>query len=305
MSNDFGGFFLTRKRQVWIVAICVFIILGLSGGLLNVAWTYIRVTFGVPFELLGLLLLCGTVGSLTAAFANGTIMRWLGIGLVIALGAILAGGGMLAIASSPSWAVLLVAVFVMYLGRGTLDAGLNSFVSENYDSWAMNLLHASWGLGLTFSAGLMSFILLQSENNWRQGYIIIGFVYLVLLGMIIWYFADWQAPDTGANGEAKPIIERFTARATLRQPIVWWSLLLLFVYGGMEIGTGQLINTLLVESRDVSQETAGFLLSIYWGSFTAGRLLVGVAALRLSDQQILRVCVPAIVVGSEIGRAHV
>ncbi len=65
-------------------------------------------------------------------------------------------------------------------------------------------------------------------------------------------------------------------------------MLIFFLYGGIEIGTGQLANTLFVEGRQLSQNTAGLWLSLYWGSFTVGRIFLGWIALRMRDTTLLR-----------------
>ena len=58
-----------------------------------------------------------------------------------------------------------------------------------------------------------------------------------------------------------------------------------FVYGGVELGTGQLANTLLIESRGTCRKvTASSWVSVYWASFTVGRITMGLLALRLRRQ---------------------
>ena len=111
----------------------IFIALGAMGGLLNVAWTYMQVTFDVKVSAIGVLLVGGTVGSLMAAFGSGAVIGRFGIGRVALAGALLVSAGLLGFALAPTWPALVAIMFVMYIGRGTLDAGMNNFVSAHYD----------------------------------------------------------------------------------------------------------------------------------------------------------------------------
>lgn len=65
------------------------------------------------------------------------------------------------------------------------------------------------------------------------------------------------------------------------------SILLFFSFGGAELGTGQLVNTLFVESRGIPQEISSQWVSAYWGSFTLGRMVMGVLALRFGDKVLM------------------
>ncbi len=262
----------------------IFIAMGFAGGLLNIAWTYMQRSFGVDIRLLGVLLVCATTGNLVAAFLSGTVVSRFGLSAATTGGAVLIGVGLFLIALSPTWGLLLAAVVVMSLGRGTLDVGMNNFVSENFQTASVNLLHACWGIGLTFAPGLLTVLLVTYEQSWRVGYLVLAAVHVVIFGLVVWQWGNWDAPD---EDEPRERVNRAGALDSLRRPAVLWSMLVFFVYGGVELGVGQLSNTLLVESRAVSQGIASFWISMYWGSFTVGRLLVGVVAMRIADRRLM------------------
>jgi fucose permease len=164
----------------------------------------------------------------------------------------------------------------------------------------MNWLHASWGLGLTIAPAIMTTIIVTHAMSWRVGYAMMIAVTLLLLVGILTYLRHWDGDTSDASGVVGMSRQRPHARMTdtIRQPVVVWSMLLFFVYGGVEIGTGQLANTILVESRHLDQETASLWISLYWGSFTVGRILTGFMAFRVDDRLILRVSVFLTLVGA-------
>lgn len=275
-----------NKQRLIFISYLTFIVLGLAGGLLNIAWTYMQGTFDVALDSLGPLLTAGTVGALIAAFLSGSLISRFKLSRVL-LGAILiAGVGMLGYSVAPVWLVLLSVAFLANLGKGTVDATLNNFASANYGPTEMNWLHACWGIGLTIAPAVVTFFVLTLEQSWRWSYFFVAGLFFVIAVLMFVTRQAW-AVSTRSDETSTPVPPA-NIRETLRQPIVLISILLFFLYGGVEIGTGQLANTLLVEGRGMAQETASSWVSSYWGSFTIGRMLIGLLALRLGARSLIQ-----------------
>jgi fucose permease len=69
---------------------------------------------------------------------------------------------------------------------------------------------------------------------------------------------------------------------------VWLNAGLFFLYAGLEVGAGQWAYSWLVEGRGVAPAVAAAWLAVYWGSLTAGRVVLGALAARISPEAILR-----------------
>ena len=149
----------TDKTFPILVSYLIFIAIGIAIGLLNIAWTYMQPTFGVSLDSLGTLLSAAMLGGLIAAFLSGAIISRLSLGPVLVGGMVFAGLGMLGYAIAPVWLILLFAAFVASIGKGTMDAGLNNFVSANYGTSQMNWLHACWGIGLTIAPAIVTYFI--------------------------------------------------------------------------------------------------------------------------------------------------
>ena len=286
----------TDKTFPILVSYLIFIAIGIAIGLLNIAWTYMQPTFGISLDSLGTLLSAAMLGGLIAAFLSGAIISRLSLGPVLVGGMVFAGLGMLGYAIAPVWLILLGAAFVASIGKGTMDAGLNNFVSANYGTSQMNWLHACWGIGLTIAPAIVTFFVLDLQGGWQSAYAIMGFALLLLGLVILATLPQWQLK------KAKHDKQKGTAGTPLRQslgkPIVLIGLLFFFLYGGIEIGTGQLANTLFVEARGIPQETASAWVSAYWASFTVGRMLMGLLAIRMGDKSLLNVSFILSVIGA-------
>lgn len=249
-----------------------------------------QTTFNVSLDSLGTLLTAGTFGGLCAAFMSGYFIGKVGINKVLLAGAVLASFGLFGYAVAPIWVILLGVAFMTSLGKGTLDAGLNNFVSANYSSAQMNWLHACWGIGLTIAPGIATYTILNLQQGWQFGYIVMaGLMFGIVIIMAI-TLPNWRITDPDAEVAQDGKVKQSTGASigeTLQQPIVLISVLWFFLYGGVEIGTGQLANTLFVESRGIPQETSSAWISAYWGSFTLGRMLMGLLAIRIGDKWLL------------------
>jgi fucose permease len=294
---------MEKKRTLLGISFFAFISLGLSSTVLNIAWIYIEETFNVSLDKLGVLLGAGMVGYLLGAFLNGRIIARLGVGRLLILGSGTACVGLLGYATAPVWVVLLAAAMITSFGKGLIDAGLNTFLSANFNAGHMNWLHAFFGVGSTLGPLLATFFVVTLDQSWRLAYASLLVVEVCVITSVLVTLPHWTLKD--ANLE--PVATTKTARnsdpgiwETLRAPMVIWGLMLFFLYGGVEMGTGQLANSLMVDGRGIDQATASFWVSVYWGSFTIGRMLAGVFASRFSVRHLMRTCMGGMLVGAAL-----
>ena len=77
----------------------------------------------------------------------------------------------------------------------------------------------------------------------------------------------------------------------LRRARVWVGIALFFVYTGLEFSTGQWAYSLLTQSRGVRPAIAGTAVGLFWGSLTAGRIVLGGLTTWVSHTLILRCAV--------------
>lgn len=289
----------SNRPYLIIIAYIIFILVGAASGLLNIAWTYIQISFEVSLDSLGTLLTAGTFGALIAAFMSGFFIGKFTIGKVLLGGMLLAGVGLFGYAIAPIWIILLMVAFITSIGKGTIDAGLNNFVSANYGTSEMNWLHACWGIGLTIAPAIVTFTIFNLNQGWQLAYILMAIAILGLGSVILLTLPQWKM-NKAKNDNSDEDIEGAPISETVRRPIVIMSMLLFFVFGGAELGTGQLVNTLFVESRGIPQETSSAWVSAYWGSFTLGRMVMGILALRLGDKWLMYLSMITTVIGATL-----
>lgn len=269
------------KIGLIILAYVAFIALGMPDGLLGVAWPSIRTSFSIPLDAIGMLLTAAMAGYMTSSFLSGPVVTRMGVGKVLAASCAMTGAALIGYTLVPEWWMMVLLGVVAGLGAGAIDAGLNTYVAAHFNEGLMQWLHASWGIGITLGPIIMT-MGLTTLNSWHAGYRIVGGFQLGLAVCFVLTLAIWNQKEKSVQSEAlKKLTDYQTPMGeTLRQPRVWLSILLFFMYVGGEAALGTWIYTLLTESRGVDPTVAGFWAGSYWGTFTVGRVLAGLFAKR-------------------------
>jgi fucose permease len=276
------------KLGLILLAYIAFVALGLPDGLLGVGWPSIRAGFSIPLDAIGMLLVASVAGYMTSSFLSGFLLSRVGVGRMLAASCLLTGLALLGYTLAPHWWVMVFLGVFAGLGAGAIDAGLNTYVAAHFGEGLMQWLHASWGVGITIGPMLMT-LGLSVLNSWRFGYrVVSGFQIALAIGFVL-TLAMWSRNDTPAEARAEKKLTEYKTPLgeTLRQPQVWLSIVLFFLYVGAESSLGTWTYTLLTESRGVDQTLAGFFAGSYWFTFTIGRILAGLVARRIGVNRLV------------------
>jgi fucose permease len=276
------------KIGLVILAFVAFVGLGMPDGLLGVAWPSIRSGFSVPLDALGMFLTALVIGYMTSSFFSGPIVTRLGVGKVLAISCGLTGIALFGYTFVPAWWMMVLLGVVAGFGAGAIDAGLNTYVAAHFSEGLMQWLHASWGVGITLGPIIMT-LGLGATETWHTGYRIVGGFQLFLAACFVLTLPMWSDNGTpAAHDEPKKLTDYKTPMGeTMRQPRVWMSALLFFLYVGAEGALGTWIYTLLTESRGIDPTLAGFWAGSYWATFTVGRIIAGLFANRIGINKLV------------------
>jgi fucose permease len=282
----------TGERLTLILASLGFVSLGLPEGMLGVAWPSIRATFDLPLDALGLLIATFAVGYFASSAISGRVIGHFGVGTVLALSCGLTATSLLGYATSASWSSMVALAGVLGIGAGAIDGGLNTYAATAYGPRTLNWMHAAFGLGAAAGPLIMTAIL-GGGLAWNFGYAVVALAQLGL-GAGYWLTRErYRSAETSGEQDVHALSRRGTRGSLgklLRQPLLWLSLGLFFVYVGMEAGTGQWSFSLFTLARDMPAAFAGALVSAYWAGLTLGRLLFGALAPRIGSARLLRGC---------------
>lgn len=279
-----------QRPQIGVIllAFVAFVALGLPDGLLGVGWPSIRAGFSVPLDAIGMFLTASVAGYMTSSFLSGFLLARVGVGRVLAASCFLTGVALIGYTLVPEWWMMVLLGVFAGLGAGAIDAGLNTYVAAHFGEGLMQWLHASWGVGITIGPILMT-LGLSTLNTWRFGYQVVGVFQIALALCFVLTLAMWSQHNAPSHNEAEKRLTDYKTSMgeTLRQPYVWLSVVLFFLYVGAESSLGTWTYTLLTESRGVSETLAGFFAGSYWFTFTIGRIVAGMIANRAGVNRLV------------------
>lgn len=281
---------MSARSLTILLGFIAFIALGLPDALLGIAWPFMRLELDRPLEASGIIVMAGTLGAALSGFFSSWLGRRLGIGRLLALSCLLTGLALFGYATVMSfWFIVFFAV-VIGVAAGATDATVNGYVAKNFDERLMQWLHASFGVGITIGPIIMTLILAQSLP-WQRGYQVhggmqLGLAILFLLTAGVWLAGKKQNALTDnekheADHHETPITE------SLKSWPVLLGMAIFFFYCGLEFSVGLWTFSLLTEVRGMSTAQAGAWVSVYWGMFTVGRIVMGFVTQRFSSHQMI------------------
>lgn len=279
------------------IAFLAFISLGLNDGLLSIALPFILTDFGVPIGSFGMATIAGTLGYTLSSFNSGRIIARLGVGRMLALSCALAGGAVIGFTLVPLWAHYLILVFWLALGFGAIDAGLNTYVAGNHGPGLMQWLHASFGVGTVVGSVIIT-TSMSAGQTWRFSYVVVGVMMIALAGVFVLTARRWVQGSKKTDESKAILTHRTPPGKSLRRLRVQLSALAFFLYAGVEISAARLASTVLIQSRGIASDEAGWWMSAFWTLFTIGRILSGVVASRVRPSILIRLGMGGALVGT-------
>jgi fucose permease len=258
-----------------------FVSLGLPDTVLGAAWPAIRAELGLPLDAAGLVLLVTTAGVVSSSIASSWLRRRWGTGFVLVSSTLCAAAALALTAGAQHWLVIVASAFVAGLGGGAIDATLNDYVARHYEARHLTWLHACWGVGAA-TAPLVVAAVLATGASWRWAYGALALVEVLLSLSFARTLKLWSSlADVHEHGAAQQ-------RGGRRWPMIA-SVLLFYVYCGLEAGTGLWATSYLVGTRGVTTPLAGAMVGLFWGALTLGRIGAGLRARASGPARILRI----------------
>jgi len=174
--------------------------------------------------------------------------------------------------------MLLVAMFILGAAEAGLDVGANTllgWVHGNRVAPFMNALHSSFGVGALIAPLIVAqTVLFKFPATYSY------FVLALLLLPVAAFTLRLRGPVA-----ATP--EKHAGPAEANTRLVFLIAAFLFLYVGAEVGFAGWIFTYTIKLKLSSATTAAYLVSLFWGSLTLGRMLTIPVAAHFKLQTIL------------------
>lgn len=272
-----------------------FISLGLPDAVQGVAWPLIRDDFHRSIGELSYLLIASATGYFASGAVGGILMQRLGVGRLLAISTGLVTCGLVTYAITPNLWTMIPAAFIIGIGSGAVDAGLNFYAAESFSVRTMSWLHACFGVGAMLGPFIMS-TTIGAGASWRWGYAIISTATLLLTVTFFWNARkfDHSVHTEARTGQRAPL----AARAVFRMPLVWLQIAIFFVMTAAEVIPSVWTTTVLIGRFHITPEKAGIWTGIYWGTQALGRFTLPVLTRNIAPARVIQIAPFGILSGS-------
>jgi fucose permease len=233
-----------------------------------------------PLSTISILFTLRALGYLVGSFLGGRLYdRYAGHPIVAGMLVVMLLT-MLAIPMTSLLWLLSAIIFVLGLGEGTLDVGVNTMIvwlhRPNIGP-AMNALHFFFGVGTVIAPLVVAWALgLTGGINWA--YWLLG---LLLLPILLW-IARLPSPPPEADQAGEQVGE-------INYLLTGMVAFFLFLYVGVEGGFSGWIDKYAREMGHATELTAAYWTSLFWFAFTFGRLISIPITARVRPRTLLTV----------------
>lgn len=265
-----------------VIIYLAFISLGLPDAILGSAWPIMSKNLNASLEFAGAVSLVISLGTVISSLMTAKLINQFGIGKVVAFSVLLTASALLGFSMANFALALMLLAIPLGIGAGAVDAALNNYVAQNYESKHMNYLHSFWGVGATAGPLIMANYLMLNEG-WRQGYMAIT---LIQFSLVIILFASlplWKKALSAKQEEADstPFISNRKALGIFGVKI---QLVMFFCYCALEAGTGLWAASYLSIEKGLSPKDAALWTAMFYLGITAGRFLCGFVSGKVSGK---------------------
>lgn len=287
-----------------IVIYATFVSIGLPTSVLGVVWPAMQKEFNVSYSFAGFISMAMTAGTILMSVLSIKLIRRFGTGKIILISTLTMGVSLLGYYFAPSFVWALLLACPLGLGLGTIDCGINAFMAQHYKSHHMNWLHCFWGVGAMLGPIVMA-MFISNHGMWREGYLAIAIFQFVLAGVLLFTLPLWDKVAILNSPAAQEIVNEGEEKAankgifsSLKISGVKYALLTCLLYCGVESTFGLWGSSFLIKANGVGEAAAAAMVSFFFGSIAAGRLLSGFVAFKLNDKTIIRIAEGVVLIGA-------
>ena len=209
------------------------------------------------------------LGFVIATLLAGPLSDLLGNRLILFAAGLFMTLGMLGMGSVATYPLLFGSMLVIGLGTGAIEVGGNGLIvglHRQAQGRFLNLLATCHGVGALL-APLYAAWLLTGVDSWRQ-------VFLYSLPLTILMVLVFLVPTgTATTQPERQPFDWATLRRTGFSPTMRWFYLAISFYVATELGIAAWIVEYLIKSKGISQTTASYYLSGFFGFIMVGRVV--------------------------------
>ena len=263
----------------------IFISLGLPDSLLGSGWPRMQVFFGVPSSYAGYVSMTICFMTIVSALISPVMIRRFHTKWIVIVSIGLTVLGLLGFSISAQFWMLFLFAVPYGLGAGSIDAAVNHYVANHYQSSVMNFLHCFYGVGAVISPCIMAQAL--KVARWNEGYRWTAYIQMGILLVCVLSLPLWKQNENAAEEKNE---DSAGIRETLKVPGVLFTLIAFFAYCSGENTCFLWTPSYFAGTRPyLNDQTVASFGSLIFGGLMLGRLISGFISNRLGDRRLIRI----------------
>lgn len=279
-----------------------FISLGLPDAVLGSAWPMIYPEFDVPVSYAGIISITISMGTIFSSLQSDRLTKKFGTGKVTAFSVLLTAIALFGFSVSSSFWMMLLWALPYGLGAGSVDASINNYAAIHYAGSHMSWLHCMWGIGASLGPYILSFTITHGQD-WSMGYRYISILQVILTIIIMLSLPLWNKQPVNAeiadelSPEDSPSRRPLSLKQIFSIPGAKSVFLMFFGYCALEQTAILWSSSYLVLHKGIDPETAAAYGAFFLIGLTAGRAVSGFVAMKMNDNQMIRLGQVIVLVG--------
>lgn len=257
----------------------------------------------IGYDKIGLILLLASVASLLSTFISGRLCDRYDIKIVILIGMVVLFAGFILYSIYLTLIFFILTVVLFKTGSGIVDAGVHTYAAQLFyknHSPLFLKLDLFWYIGAITGPILISAMLFLKLDT-KYAFIFFAVIFLVMI-IFFWKLGPHLFVRRTDENDSIQHTQYFgkkenTTFKILKNPIILFSCIALFLYVGMLTGLSTWLTTYFT-FLNIPVSFGSVLLSFYWASSAIGVFLTGKFISRSNEISLL-------VIGSIVGAACV
>lgn len=260
-----------------------FISLGLPDSLLGSAWPMIRVDFNVPISYMGIVSMVIAGSTIISSLMSERCTKRFGTSRVTAISVILTAIALFGFSTTTEFYQLCLWGIPYGFGAGSIDAGLNNYVAQHYNSRHMSWLHCFWGVGTIVSPYIMSYAL--THTVWTDGYRMVSYIQFAIAVVLMLTLPLWKINKSIEQEETNTQI--LGIKGTIKIRGVLELLLAFMAYCAAEATAMHWTSSYMEGARGATKDEAAALGALFFIGMTVGRFFAGFITDKIGDSKMI------------------
>lgn len=258
---------MTKKEQFYYIFMLftIMLVLAISFSFRGLFIPTFKTTFNVSDKSIGIFLAISQLTAMFSYFIGSKLLNKIGQKYIICLGLLICSITFYLISYSTVFIHLIIGYVFITFGTSSMILGINTSITllqVSFQALLMNLIHGFFGIGNTMSQKTIG-ILLTNNITWQQIYRTMGVIFFAVF--IIFSFAYNLKQKKKSKDDA----------TIQNKKLLFLFIMAIGFYVSAEIQTGNWFMNLLKSEYTLDAKTATTFTSVFFASFTIGRLLGG------------------------------